>query len=105
MHEQTSLLFIFIEYNILLTNNILTNNMQKMPLKIYINKKYGFLSRLPLKMIYSKNEFSSSCNVNLTFFIHFFCSFTKKYLLELKFVHFVNILLIDFEKISINPRN
>ena len=100
MHEQTSLLFIFIEYNILLTNN-----MQKMPLKIYINKKYGFLSRLPLKMIYSKNEFSSSCNVNLTFFIHFFCSFTKKYLLELKFVHFVNILLINFEKISINHRN
>ena len=46
--------------------------MQKMPLKIYINEKYGFLSRLPLKMKYSKNEFSSSYNVNLTFFKYFF---------------------------------
>ena len=79
--------------------------MQKMPLKIYINEKYGFLSRLPLKMKYSKNEFSSSYNVNSTFFYHFICSFTKEYLLELNFVHFVNILLINFEKISINPRN
>ena len=63
MHEQTSLLFILIEYNILLTND-----MQKMPLRIYIYKKYGFLSRLPLKYKIYKNDFSSSYNVNLTFF-------------------------------------